>query len=55
MEMFKLIRMHSDELGSDAWFVERIEEKKGHPDYYGPWLSKAIATNNMNELNKRAI
>lgn len=49
--MFKLKWMYSDYYKCDAWFVARVNEKDGEPDYYGPYISKKIAENNLAQLN----
>jgi len=35
--------MYSDKNKKDMWWVERHKEKKGLPDYYGPFNSKEEA------------
>ena len=40
MEEFKLLLMWSDRYDSDMWWVERVNDKKGKQDYYGPFFHK---------------
>lgn len=37
MESFFILAMYSDKHKNDMWFVERVIEKDGLPDYYGPF------------------
>ena len=41
--MFELQLMYSDSAKCSMWWVVRKEEKKGKPDYYGPWHDKNMA------------
>mgnify|MGYP003656321909 CR=1 FL=1 len=37
MEPFFIIAMYSESHNSDMWYVERLIEQDGLPDYYGPF------------------
>ena len=37
---FKLHLMYSEKNKQDMWWVARVNEKKGKPDYYGPFFHK---------------
>lgn len=40
---FQIIKMYNENLNQDCWYVERLKEKMGFPDYYGPFRFKAEA------------
>jgi len=43
--MFKVILMHSEKHNKSMWWVERVNEVEGKPDYYGPFFHKISAQN----------
>lgn len=37
---FSLLLMWNEKNMQDMWYVERLVEKEGKPDYYGPFFHK---------------
>lgn len=42
-EMFEVILMYSEKNARDMWWVMRVKDAEGRPDYYGPWFDKKMA------------
>ena len=51
---YRVIQMYCEGWKVDAWYVERLAEKVGCPDYYGPWLREALAEDALQLLEEIA-
>ena len=40
---FKIKKMYNGNLNQNCWYVERLKDEGGLPDYYGPFRFKAEA------------
>lgn len=54
--MFKVVSMYSNYLERDVWWLERVEQKEGLQDYYGPLpMSESDAQHICDAMNYRGF
>ena len=46
----KVIKMYSDMLGGDMWYIAKVNESKSGADYLGPFRTKDDASDELIKL-----